>query len=198
MALISSLHKEGGGGQETKTLSTQQFLQITAQENVAPVFVFVCISTSSFFSFRFLLRGWLSGSCEGALSSLAYSRMRTSIAPFTTWSRRRVSSSRSSSSSSSFFDPTLAPFKVNPEKWENQTYKPILTKLPFILYSTGELHTPLELLFLAFHSSSWDLVLASTLTNSFLSPKRSSCRSLRARSVDSGSLYSQNPKASRS
>lgn len=59
-----------------------------------------------------------------------------------------------------------------------------------------EQHTPLALLFLAFHSSNCALVLASTLTRSFLSPKSNSCRSLRARSVDSGSLYSQNPKAS--
>ena len=90
-------------------------LQITQHLNYAN-------NTSSFFSFRFLLRGWLSGSCEGALSSLAYSRMRTSIAPFTTWSRRRVSSSRTSSSSSSpFFDPPLAPYMLQTEKL--QTYK---------------------------------------------------------------------------
>lgn len=60
-----------------------------------------------------------------------------------------------------------------------------------------EQRTPLALRFLAFHSSNCALVFASTLTRSFLSPKSSSCRSLRARRVDSGSLYSQKPKASR-
>lgn len=60
--------------------------------------------TSSFFSFLFLLRGWLSESWEGALSSLAYSLIRTSMAPLMTWSLLSVSSSRTSSSSSSVFD----------------------------------------------------------------------------------------------
>lgn len=55
---------------------------------------------TSFFSLRFL-RWWASASCEEAESSLEYSRIRLSIAPFTIWSRRFVSSSRTSSSSSS-------------------------------------------------------------------------------------------------
>lgn len=55
---------------------------------------------TSFFSLRFL-RWWASASCEEADSSLEYSRIRLSMAPFTIWSRRFVSSSRTSSSSSS-------------------------------------------------------------------------------------------------
>ena len=60
---------------------------------------------------------------------------------------------------------------------------------------TDRTHTPLAFLFLAFHSSSWALVLASTFTSSFLSPICSSWSSRRDRRVDSGSLYSQKPNA---
>lgn len=54
--------------------------------------------TSSFFSFFFFL-GWESDSCEGALSSLEYSRIKTSMAPLIIWSLLFVSSSKASSSS---------------------------------------------------------------------------------------------------
>lgn len=88
------------------------------------------------------------------------------------------------------------PLWVKTERWEKLwTCYSAITKATGFSFTWQ--HTPLALLFLAFHSSSWALVLASTLTNSFLSPKSNSCRSRRARSVDSGSLYSQNPKASR-
>lgn len=72
--------------------------------------------TSSFFSFLFLLRGWLSGSCEGALSSFAYSLIKTSIDPFTPWSLRRFSSSRASSSSSTVSVP-LASCRLRKETY---------------------------------------------------------------------------------
>ena len=55
--------------------------------------------------------------------------------------------------------------------------------------------TPLDAFLLAFHSSSWALVLASTFTSRFLSPICRSWSRRSERSVDSGSLYSQNPNA---
>ena len=64
-----------------------------------------------------------------------------------------------------------------------------------VLIKLKQIRTPFEVFFLAFHSSSWAFVLASTFTKRFLSPICRSWSSLRERSVDSGSLYSQNPNA---
>lgn len=60
---------------------------------------------------------------------------------------------------------------------------------------TNKTHTPFVVFFLAFHSSSCAFVLASTFTSRFLSPICRSWSSRKARNVDSGSLYSQKPKA---
>lgn len=77
---------------KVKKIQTNQMLQYLNQ-------IKSNLNTSSFFSFFLFLR-WESSSCEGALSSAAYSRVNPSIAPLTIRSFFFVSSSRTSSSSS--------------------------------------------------------------------------------------------------